>query len=126
MKLLFAHDQTRPLGRASELVEEARGLIGTFKVARTQAGDEAIELVASGSIDSFSVGFVPITDSWTRGSEHVDRLEVKLLETSLVTLPAFDGARIESMRSALQPYDPELDPELLARALDLSHLRKRY
>ena len=120
VKLLFGHDTNRPLGRAVTLTEERRGLVGTFKVARTIAGDEAIELVRSGAFDSFSVGFTPITDRWSRNRDHVDRLEVKLLETSLVTLPAYETARIESVRSR-PVYRPELDPyvQRVRLALDL-------
>jgi len=116
VKLLFAHDTARPLGRAVSLVEEKRGLVGTFKVANTAAGNDALELVTSGAIDSFSVGFQPVVDEWSRSRDTVTRLSVKLLETSLVTLPAFEGALIESVRS-LQDYNPRRDPRIIRARL---------
>lgn len=105
VKLLANHDRDRTLGRATHLDEEARGLVGTVKVSKTTAGDEALELVRDGALDSFSVGFFPVTggDVWTRNRTHVDRIEVKLAEVSLTGFPAYDGARVESVRSASIP-----------------------
>ena len=121
VKLLFAHDLARPLGRAVSLVEEQRGLVGTFKVANTAAGNDALELIANGAIDSFSVGFQPVVDDWSQARDRVTRTECKLLETSLVTLPAFETARIESMRSA-DVYDPNFDPHVIRARLALLFL----
>lgn len=120
VKLLFSHDPTRPLGKAVLLTEELRGLIGTFKVARTTAGDEALELASSGALDSLSVGFQPIRDNWSKDRTLCDRLEVRLHEASLVAFPAYDGALVESVRS-LDPYNPQHDPRILRARLALTH-----
>src|SRR5438105_496144 len=47
VKLLAAHEgRTRlPIGRATSLVEDAAGLVGAFRVSKTQAGDDVLELV---------------------------------------------------------------------------------
>lgn len=116
VKLLFGHDTARPLGRAVHLAEEARGLVGTFKVARTVAGDEALELVRSGALDSFSIGFVPITHRWV--GDVLERTEVKAMEASLVAMPAYEGALVESVRHAAA-YDPTRDPYVLRARLAL-------
>ena len=118
VKLLMSHDMTKPLGRAISLVEETRGLVGTFRIARTQSGDDALELIANGAIDSFSVGFMPVVDQWSADRTRVTRTECKLLETSLVTLPAFDAARIELVRT--ENLYNRLDPRIVRARLALT------
>lgn len=101
LKLLVAHDaRTRyPVGRAVELREERFGLFAAFEVASTRDGDEALENIRAGVVDSFSVGFRPIRD---RRNEHgvVIRVEAALLEVSLTGVPAYPGAEIAGVRAA--------------------------
>lgn len=100
VKLLSQHDARRnPLGRAVSLREDGRGLYGEFKVSRTAAGDEALELIRDGALDSFSVGFAPVKHVSENGV--TVRTEVRLRETSLVTFPAYEDARIVGVRAAL-------------------------
>lgn len=100
VKLLSQHQAGRnPLGRAVSLREDNAGLYGEFKVSRTQDGDEALELVRDGALDSFSVGFAPVNHVTERGVKV--RTEVALREASLVTFPAYDDARIMGVRSTL-------------------------
>ncbi|HRB04229.1 MAG TPA: HK97 family phage prohead protease [Ilumatobacteraceae bacterium] len=124
VKLLAVHNsQTFPLGRLSSAVEDAAGLLIEARVSATQAGDEALELVRDGALDAFSIGFVPVPtgDRWGKGRTSVERLEVKLHEVSLVRLPPYAGALVAGVRSA-EPYDPELDPDLIARRFRLAHI----
>src|SRR5664279_4006123 len=90
IKLLVSHDrQALPIGRAIHLEERARGLYAEFKISRTVAGDEALTLARDGTVDSFSVGFSPVsqTGDMRRG---VTRTEVRLNEASLVAFPAYE------------------------------------
>jgi hypothetical protein len=68
-------------------------------VSRTNAGDEALELIRDGVVDAFSVGMKPVQEREPRRG-YVERTEVKLLEASLVGFPAYEGARIAGIRSA--------------------------
>jgi HK97 family phage prohead protease len=105
VKLLSHHDRGRnPLGRATALREDAAGLYGEFAVSRTTAGDEALELVRDGALDSFSVGFAPVKA--VRTGKVTVRTEVHLREASLVTFPAYEDARIAAVRS-LTPAELE-------------------
>lgn len=98
VKLLSQHDsRANPLGRASLLREDAAGLYGEFTVSRTTAGDEALELVRDGALDSFSVGFTPIRHVMERGVKV--RTEVGLREASLVTFPAYADALVGGVRA---------------------------
>ena len=127
VKFLSQHDsRTNPLGVAKVLREDAAGAYGEFVVSRTQAGDEALELVRDGSLDSFSVGFTPVKHEKRDGV--LVRTEVALREVSLVTFPAYEDARvagIRSLRAALDDLDPEAREELLrmyAAARDLTEI----
>lgn len=119
VKLLSHHNsRTNPLGRATMLREDAAGLYGEFRVAATQAGDEALELLRDGALDSFSVGFAP--------RQHVKRdgvtwrTEVALREASLVTFPAYEDARVETVRAFLAAaYSPEDLLRMIAEATDI-------
>lgn len=104
---LFALHDTRamPIGRASELREGADGLYVAFAVPRTRDGDEALELVASGTVDGFSVGFQSIRHR-KEADGTVTRVEASLREISLVHSPAYDDARVSGVRSA--PAAPHL------------------
>ena len=93
VKLFTQHDTRRlPIGKVSTLEERADGLYAEFALPRTRDADEALELVATGTVDGFSIGFRPIRDQWSRGRGEVKRLEAALLEVSLVHSPAYPTA----------------------------------
>jgi HK97 family phage prohead protease len=109
VKLLAEHQRgSLPIGKATHLVETKAGLQGEFYVSRTAAGDDVLELVRDGALDSFSVGFEPIKDTWTTDRSSVERVEARLWETSLVAIPAYQDALITSLRSDETP-EPEVE-----------------
>lgn len=115
VKFLAAHDAAKlPLGRATLLREDANGLYGEFKVSKTHAGDEVLELIKDGALDAFSIGFrpVPARDSWNHDRSAVVRHEVMLREVSVVTFPAFQDAKILAVRE----FDVEQDAPKLSIA----------
>jgi HK97 family phage prohead protease len=103
---LFANHQTRqfPVGRAVELREETDGLHVAFELAATRDGDDALELVSSGTVDSFSVGFSGIRHRMEGGV--MVRTEASLREVSLTALPAYSGAEIAGVRSQQSLFIP--------------------
>lgn len=102
VKLLVSHNsRALPIGRATSLREDARGLVGEFRVSKTTAGDEALELIKDGAVDAFSVGFSPVSHANRDGAVH--RTEVRLREVSVVSFPAYETALIEAVRSADHP-----------------------
>lgn len=124
VKLLGNHDRRKfPLGTASMLREDTSGLVGEFRISKTREGDDALELVRDGALDSFSVGFAPVKER-KAGKNLVERLEVKLREVSLVAFPAYEGAAVAGVRAQLSQHlsDEELEHLLaLARSLDTPH-----
>ena len=105
VKLLTSHDRRKlAVGRAVDLREESDGLYSSFEVANTRDGDELLELVRTGVVDSFSIGFQPVRDRRERdrvNGDLVTRLEAKLIEVSAVNFPAYEGALIGGVRSEL-------------------------
>jgi HK97 family phage prohead protease len=105
------HDKL-PIGRATVLREDPAGLYGEFRVSQTRQGDEVLELIRDGALDSLSVGIAPVNVRRTDDVDH-EFLEVKLYEVSAVSFAQFDdGARI----TGVQNTDPEL--VLLSARLD--------
>jgi HK97 family phage prohead protease len=107
VKFLYQHQHDEPIGRAVELRDDTAGLFGAFRVAKTSKGDEVLELLREGVLDSFSIGFRPIDpapgDPITHG-EPVVRTKAGLRETSVVTFPAYAGALVAGVR-AIEPED---------------------
>lgn len=105
VKLLAQHDmKSNPIGRATKLIEQAKGLYGEFRVSNTQAGDETLELVRDGSLDGLSIGFEIVRSRESGDSPILVTVEeAKLHEVSVVTWPAYDDARVEAVRSAAPP-----------------------
>src|SRR5215203_4840868 len=79
VKLLTNHDghERPPIGRATLLREDAASLYSEFRVSKTPAGDEVLELVADRALDAFSIGFVPVRANTARDGT-VERTEVSL------------------------------------------------
>ena len=115
VKLLMQHDRNTPIGKATMLREDTAGLYGEFAVSAIPAGDQALELVRDGVLDSFSIGFAPVK-SYKDTAGVTVRTENALREASLVTFPAYDGARIMALRDALGNL-PEDEREALIRDL---------
>lgn len=111
VKLLMQHDHHDPIGRAVTLREDKAGLYGEFRVSAVPSGDQALELVRDGVLDSFSVGFAPIKSA--RDGDVTVRTEVAMREASLVTFPAYDAARILALRAVLADLPDEQRDELL-------------
>lgn len=113
VKFLYQHDASAPIGRATQLREDASGLYAEFRVSKTQRGDEVLELIRDGALDSFSIGFNPVSDDVRDRGKHVIRTEVKLREVSAVTFPAYEDAVMAGVRS--------LDEDAISRAVQLAN-----
>ena len=101
VKLLFQHKTDAPIGRAVMLEERDGGLYGEFRISKTEAGDEALELIRDGVLSNLSVGFQPLKDEKRGGV--VNRIKAHLAEVSLVTFGAYgDAANIVAVRQEIE------------------------
>ena len=113
IKLFTEHDMTRPIGKLSRYEEDDKGIIGTFKIARTNAGDDALAEAQEGLRTGFSVGAM-IDDYVTKG-EQVIVNEATLKEVSHVTFPAFgEYAQITEVAASADTSQPTESEETLS------------
>lgn len=106
VKFLVNHNKlAAPIGVATLLREDAIGLYTELRVSQTREGDDALELIRDGALDSFSVGFKPIRPDWpmtaqlAKRGQTVERREVALREISAVSFPSYTGAAILGVRT---------------------------
>lgn len=119
VKLLEMHDQERSVGHMVSYDDNAERLYASYRVVEGAAGDAALEAVENKSRDAFSLG--------ANIGEYVfdedDVLVVSgstLLETSLVTIPAFSNSRIDQIaanRKGMKMTEEEKRKLAEARAL---------
>ena len=121
------------VGKGIALRSETDGLHGSFRVANTPAGEQALELVNDGILDSVSLE--AIAKKSVRTAEGVvKRMKAHLHNVALCRYPAFADAKVLAVREG-QPntiLDEEflpvdLDPELVERCRRLGiSLPQRY
>lgn len=109
---LLHHRDDEPFGHVELHGQAPDGLRATLHAARTDAGDTALELAASGVLYP-SIGFTSIKDRKERGV--VWRDHIVLWEISLVTFPAYAGAAVEQVRAQQKTSPGKPGLELLAQ-----------
>jgi HK97 family phage prohead protease len=104
VKLNVNHDREQAIGKAVRLHNTADGLEATFKVARGQEGDKALDLAIDGVLDGFSIEVdFDDGDSWdTDPTDRDVRLvkRAKLAGVAVTPYPSFDDARADRIAAA--------------------------
>jgi HK97 family phage prohead protease len=91
--MLWAHDQSNPIGFWTQITEDGKGLLAKGKLLATvQRGAEALALIDAGAIDGLSVGFRTKRDQIINKTRHIQ--VAQLMEISLVCLPSNSSARL--------------------------------
>ena len=109
-KLVLQHDQTRPLGKLVEWSQDDTGITASFKIAKTTAGNDALEEAATGLRSDFSVG-VDVED-WDNKNGVMAISASKLIEVSLVTDGAIPGAEVQKVAAEENKVsEPEVQDE---------------
>ena len=98
VKLLLEHDRTRPIGKLLSHEVTANGIVATFKIANTMAGEDALIEATEGLRDGFSVGAQ--INEWTNVKGVMQITSATLDEVSLVTDPAIDSARVSEVAAS--------------------------
>ncbi len=91
-KLVLQHDTTRPLGKLMSFEQDEQGIIAEFKIAKTTAGNDALEEAATGLRSDFSVGVD--VEEWDNEDGVMAIKSSNLVEVSLVTDGAIPGAEV--------------------------------
>lgn len=98
--LLWQHDPSAPIGVYEDMHEDEHGLAVRGRLSDTQLGREAYTLLKDGALSGLSIGFVTRKSTVDEESGVRTLTDVQLWETSLVTFPANDAARITSVKGA--------------------------
>lgn len=114
VRLLVQHDHAHPIGKLVDWQDTGDGLFTSWKIASTAAGDQALVEASEGIRDGLSVGAEIISHKNVGSTIHVT--EARLLEVSLVTVPAFDDARVTRVAAS---HVDGLDPRSLRLSLIL-------
>ncbi|MES2214769.1 MAG: HK97 family phage prohead protease [Pseudomonadota bacterium] len=101
IKFLWQHDQSKPIGVITSLMEDDYGLYVEGSInGSTQQGREAIALIEQGALNGLSVGFMTKDSGYNEGGSR-EIIKADLYEISLVTFPANTEAGISKISSAL-------------------------
>ena len=101
VKLLYQHKSDMPIGVFDEIREDSHGLYVKGRLAlKTQAGQEAYELLKMGALDGLSIGFRvnPKEVSYDKRKGQRVIKEVDLMEISLVTFPMNPKATVRQVK----------------------------
>lgn len=98
--LLWQHNSDEPIGVYTDMREDDHGLFVKGQLAlKTQRGAEAYELLKMKAISGMSIGYVTEEEKYDKASGITTLSKVALWETSLVTFPANDSARVSAVKS---------------------------
>jgi hypothetical protein len=110
---VFHDDTTWPIGISESWESKKDGLYGAWRLDDSEEAQRAARLARDGFMRWFSISISPIRSEWqyvderewdpAKGPDHVDRVtrvEARLLETSLVTTPAFATAQVKLVHSS--------------------------
>ena len=99
--MLAFHDHARPIGKLLSIEEDETGLLCKAEIAKTRDGDEVIELIKSGVINQFSIGFRYIWANvrYDEDSDTYHVYEIKLFEVSAVSIGASEDTGVKGIDS---------------------------
>jgi HK97 family phage prohead protease len=107
-KLIEGHDLTQLRGTVNALADMDEGLGFTATFARTRASQDAVELIRSGAYDAVSVGAEVQESYYDKELKATVVTRASLVELSLVAVPAFSGAEIQTL---VAQADDETEPD---------------
>lgn len=103
--MLWQHKADEPIGAYTRMEEDDRGLYveGKLLVNADPLAKRAHAHMMAGSISGLSIGYSLSDDGWTWDKDKRAYIlkEINLWEVSLVTFPANDAARVQTVKSAL-------------------------
>ena len=111
-KLIEGHDLLQLRGTVNSLADMPEGLGFTATFAKTRASADAVELIRSGAYDAVSVGAEVQESYYDKELKATVVTRASLVELSLVAVPAFSGAEIQTLvAQADEPDETEIPEE---------------
>lgn len=97
--LLWQHNPSAPIGVYEDMREDDTGLFVKGRLSDTQLGREAYTLLKDGALSGLSIGFRTLKSKLDDETGIRTLTEVELWETSLVTFPANEAARVTGVKA---------------------------
>lgn len=98
--LLWQHKMDEPVGLAT-LFDSAKGLEMSGQIEMgVEDGVDAYLKVSKGLVRGLSIGYRVVKQIWDEAAQAFRLLEIKLLEVSLVTIPANPEAKITNVKNS--------------------------
>ncbi|MDP3228390.1 MAG: HK97 family phage prohead protease [Acidovorax sp.] len=113
LPILWQHRSDQPLGAYDVAREDEHGLYleGRLLVAEVTQAREAHALMKAGVLSGLSIGYYVQSDQYDEKERLRTLTKVSLEETSIVTFPANDEARVDSVKSRIARGDNLSLPE---------------
>lgn len=104
LPILWMHDPSKPIGTFTKLIEDEYGLYveGQLLVDDVAQAKEAYALLKAEAISGMSIGYYLKKYESDKDEGIWNLTEIDLFETSLVTFPANDQARVIDVKSKLE------------------------
>ena len=106
--VLWQHDPHEPIGKFLSIKDDD---VGTYAVIQldlnVKRAREAFSLIKNGIISGLSIGGYIIETEVNEETQVLLMIDIELIETSVVTFPACDEARIDDCRSSLNIREME-------------------
>ncbi|MFQ5535181.1 MAG: HK97 family phage prohead protease [Sphingomonadales bacterium] len=102
-KMLWQHDPAEPLGVWRDMAEDSHGLYvkGRLLTSEIRRAAEIHALMKEGALDGLSIGYAVVEATRDERSGARTLLKVDLWETSIVSFPMNEGARVAAVKAAL-------------------------
>ncbi len=102
LPMLWQHRSSEPIGVWTSLVEDGKGLkLEGDMIKGVQVAEEARLRAQAGAVTGLSIGYYVRDSSRDEKTGIVTLKKVDLVETSLVTFPANDDARVDAVKFML-------------------------
>lgn len=102
-KMFWMHDPYQPpLGVWVDMEEDSHGLKMKGRFANTERGREIYELMKTGALDSFSIGYIVIDERWNSDKGCNDLIEIQVKEVSVVTFACNEESLLTDIKSKLE------------------------
>ena len=121
-KMFWMHNpRDLPIGKWISMKEDEKGLLLEGEFSNTEKGRDVYELMKSGALDSFSIGYSVVEEKWNDVARCNDLIEIKLIEISAVSFACNEESRLVGIKSKLDegelPSKRELEKFLIEQGL---------
>lgn len=127
VRALINHNSDKPIGRTTngtlKLWEDDHGLAFEVKLPDTSYAADLRESIKRGDISQNSFAFQAVKDRWSADQKERTLLEVKLIEISPVTFPAYAETSVSARSAGGDPMAALRARAGIARRILRAHLK---